>query len=104
MKKAIFNFLVVVSAYVAGSLESLAFGGGQEIGDALCEVVSWLSGPIGAAIASFAVIFLGIGAFFGKVTWGTALLTGVAIFTIFGAGPIVETVGGINAYGCPSTY
>lgn len=100
MKKAIFNFLVVVSAYVAGSLESYAFDGGEEIGFALCQVVGWLSGPIGAAIASFAVIFLGIGAFFGKVTWGTAVLTAVAIFTIFGADVIIPTITNGAGLGC----
>jgi type IV secretory pathway VirB2 component (pilin) len=101
MKKVIFNLTVVAAAFFATSVNGLAFGtGGDEIGLALCEVVGWLSGPIGAAIASFAVIFLGIGAFFGKVTWGTAVLTATAIFTIFGADAIIPTITGGYGFGC----
>lgn len=68
-------------------------GGGAGIGDSLCTIVSWFTaGGIGAAIASLAVIFLGIGAFFGKVNWGMALTFTVGICAIFGSEPILASV------------
>ena len=58
----------------------------------LCGVVSWFTGRTGKAVATMAVIFLGIAAFFGKVTWGLALMFAVGIFAIFGAASIVNAV------------
>ncbi len=59
------------------------------IADAICTVVGWFQGSLGKAIASLSVIFLGIQAFFGKITWGTVVLYAVGIFAIFGAEDIV---------------
>ena len=69
--------------------------GGEGIAESLCTIVGWFTeGGVGAAIASLAVIFLGIGAFFGKVTWGMAIMFAAGIFAIFGAGEIVESITG----------
>lgn len=70
------------------------------IAQALCEIVSWFQGGLGQSIASLAIIFLGIGAFFGKVTWGTALLVAVGVFAIFGSGEIVSVITNGKATGC----
>ena len=56
-----------------------------------------IQGGVGRAIASLAVVFLGISAFFGKATWGMALLFAAGIFAIFGSGEIVAVV--TNGYG-----
>lgn len=64
--------------------------GGCGLSDAICTVVGWLQGGIGKAIASLTVIFMGMQAFFGKITWGTVVLYTVGIFTIFGAQDIVQ--------------
>ena len=84
-----------------------SFGGGGGGGDggissALCTIVSWFTDPggIGSALASLSVVFLGIGAFFGKVTWGTAATFTAGIMAIFGAGDIVSAVTGGMASGC----
>jgi type IV secretion system protein VirB2 len=69
------------------------------IGDMLCNVVEWFNGRTGKAIATLAIIVLGIAAFFGKVTWGMALMFAVGIFAIFGAAEIVETIGEGNTVG-----
>lgn len=81
-----------------GSLSASAGScGAQGIGGALCEIVGWfVAGGIGAAVASIAVIFMGIAAFFGKVTWGMALTTACGIFAIFGAGEIVSALVGTS--------
>lgn len=62
------------------------------IGQMMCNVVGWFNGDTGRAIATLAIVVLGIAAFFGKVTWGMALMFAVGIFAIFGAGEIVEAI------------
>jgi type IV secretory pathway VirB2 component (pilin) len=58
----------------------------------LCAIANWFTGDTGSAIATVAIIFLGIAAFFGKVTWGLALMFAVGVFAIFGAGEIVSAI------------
>ena len=70
------------------------------IADAICTVVSWFQGSLGKAIASLSVIFLGIQAFFGKITWGTVVLYAAGISAIFGAPSIVESFTGEPADVC----
>lgn len=62
------------------------------IGGALCGIADWFQGDTGRAVATIAIIFLGIAAFFGKVTWGLALMFAVGIFAIFGASEIVNAI------------
>ena len=79
---------------------SLGVGGGG-IGESLCTIVSWFTvGGVGSAVASLAVIFLGIGAFFGKVTWGMALMFATGIFAIFGSSEIVSAITNGAGTGC----
>ena len=59
------------------------------ITDVLCNVVGQLKGPIGKAIATIAIIVLGIGLFMGKLSWPLALATAIGIGIIFGADGIV---------------
>jgi len=89
-----------IAIYLEFCIGNCAAAGG--IGSALCEIVSWFEQPggIGAAIASLAVIFLGIGGFFGKVTWGTALTVAVGIVAIFSSGAIVSAITGGAGFGC----
>ena len=73
------------------------FGG---VGVKLCQIVRAITGRIGRAIATIAVIFLGFGAFFGKVTWGLAVAVAIGIFAIFGAASIVTAFGGGEGSNC----
>ena len=66
------------------------------IGDTLCNIVEKLQGRIGKGIATIAVIFLGIGLFLGKLSWGLAIAIGIGIGGIFGAGQIVSWMGSSN--------
>ena len=63
------------------------------IGDTLCNIVTKLQGRIGKGIATIAVIFLGIGLFLGKLSWGLAIAIGIGIGGIFGAGQLVNWMG-----------
>lgn len=85
------------------NLGGLSIGFGEEAGGiaaALCQIVSWFQGGVGQSIASLAIIFLGISAFFGKVTWGTALLFAAGVFAIFGSSEIVSAITGGRGNGC----
>lgn len=65
----------------------------------LCGVVGWFQGPVGAGIATLAIIIIGVGALLGKVSWGMAIIVGIGVAIVFGAGSIVEALGGENS--CP---
>lgn len=60
----------------------------------LCNVVQQLQGGLGKAIATIAIIVLGIGLFLGKLSWPLALITAIGIGMIFGAANIVDWIGG----------
>lgn len=64
--------------------------GGGTIGDLLCNVAYWFTGPVGSGIATLAIIVIGIGALMGKVSWGMAIIVGIGVAVIFGAPAIVN--------------
>jgi type IV secretory pathway VirB2 component (pilin) len=70
--------------------------------DAVCTILTcFLGNGIVLVIATGAVLFLGIGAFFGKVSWGVVILTVVAIIAVAGAEEIAGLfIGGQD--GCPA--
>lgn len=71
------------------------FGGGatpDALAEVLCNVVDWFTGPVGAGIATLAIIVIGIGALMGKVSWGMAIIVGIGVGVIFGADTIVNAL------------
>jgi type IV secretory pathway VirB2 component (pilin) len=72
---------------------SLAYAAGI-----MCSaIITLVAGDTSQAISTLGVLGLGIGATFGKVSWGMATLVAVGIATIHGAGLIAGYFGG----GCP---
>jgi len=67
---------------------------GDTIANVLCEVVDWFTGSVGKGIATLAIIVIGVGALMGKVSWGMAIIVGIGVAVIFGAGEIVSDLGG----------
>ncbi len=59
----------------------------------VCTIVNLLTGKIGRTIATVGIIFLGIGAFFGKVNWGLAIIVSIGVMGIFGAAAIASQLG-----------
>ena len=88
----LFAFFTVVFSEVAyaDAVATTTSGGGIET--VLCNVVKQLQGGIGKAIATIAIIVLGIGLFMGKLSWPLAVVTAIGIGMIFGAASIVEWV------------
>ncbi len=60
-------------------------------GDLACNIASVVESDIARTIASFGIIFMGVGAFLGKLNWGTVLTTALGVFIIFGVAYIVNS-------------
>ena len=95
------NLLVLVAVFVSATLLSdAATAGGGVAGDSnaieqvFCNAVLMLTGTTGKAIATIAVIAVGVGALLGKISWGMALIVALGIALIFGAASIVLALGG----------
>jgi type IV secretion system protein VirB2 len=64
------------------------------ISQVLCKVVDLLTGTVGKAIATIAIVVIGISLFMGKISWPVAAATAVGIGLIFGASELVNWIGG----------
>jgi type IV secretory pathway VirB2 component (pilin) len=61
----------------------------------LCKVLNCFFGnDIVVFVATVAIIFLGIGAFFGKLNWGLVIVVVIGIVVVAGAGQIAVIVAG----------
>ncbi len=60
----------------------------------ICNIVKELTGPIGQALSTVAVIFIGVGLFMGKISWGLALGIAVGMGMLFGAENVVGWISG----------
>ncbi len=83
---------LVVMLSVFFSSEAAFANNTDAITQVLCNVVNQLSGGIGKAIATIAIIVLGIGLFIGKLSWPLAIATAIGIGMIFGASSIVNWI------------
>ena len=93
------HLLVLVAVCVSASVFSDAAHAqvatdSNAIEQVFCNVVLILTGTTGKAIATVAVIAVGVGALLGKISWGMALIVALGIALIFGAASIVLALGG----------
>lgn len=58
---------------------------GSGLGDVLCNAIGLVNGSLGRGLSTIVVISLGVGAMFGKVSWGLATIVGVGIATLSNA-------------------
>jgi type IV secretory pathway VirB2 component (pilin) len=86
-----FSLLSLLTAvlYMISCAQAFASINPTEIGTVLCNATAIIMMDVGQGLATLAVVALGVGALFGKVTWGMALTTVTGIGTIFGAVGIV---------------
>jgi type IV secretion system protein VirB2 len=70
---------------------------GTTFENALCNALEYITGPVGGAIATLAIISLGIGAMLGKIAWTTVLICCCGIAAVFGGSQIVEEISGGGA-------
>ena len=92
--------LFLVFAVVLGTMmipmEALA-GAENPIEAVMCNVVFFMTGTTGKAIATIAIIVVGLGALMGKISWGMALIVALGVALVFGAATIVDNLGGEGA-------
>lgn len=94
MKK---NYLLLALAMLVLPLSASA---DEAVLGKLCELYDCIfSNGLVLAIATIAILFLGIGAFFGKTNWGLVFVTGVGMVTIAGAAQIALLLLGDDAVG-----
>lgn len=60
----------------------------------LCNAYAVFGGPLGQALAIFAIVALGVGLFMGKITWGLVFAVALGIGAIFGAPKIATFITG----------
>jgi type IV secretory pathway VirB2 component (pilin) len=96
-------FLFAVAALTL-VLPNMAFAqsatGLGDVGRIACSVYACVTGNgLFAIIATMAIFFLGIGAFFGKVNWGLVIVITLGIVVIVGAAGIASTLTGSDCDG-----
>ena len=69
------------------------------INTVLCSIVNMVMGTMGRALATLAIIVVGIGATLGKVSWGLAITVAVGISVMLGAPNILFSLTGMTS-GC----
>ena len=89
-------FAVTIGASMLPDLAFAQSGTGTDnaIQQVFCNVVFMLTGTTGKAIATVAIIAVGVGALLGKISWGMALIVALGVALIFGAASIVTALGG----------
>jgi type IV secretory pathway VirB2 component (pilin) len=105
----IFSYTILFNHFSFASINNKSFtpppGGNQStdndaVGGVLTKVSCSLTGTWGKAIATIAIVALGIGLFLGKLSWGLAISTAVGVGMIFGAAQITQWLGGTSAIAC----
>ena len=80
-------------AVTGNNVDSLA-----DVGGVACLIYECITGNgLFAIIATMAIFFLGIGAFFGKVNWGLVIVITLGIVVVVGAMGIANTLVGGTA-------
>lgn len=89
-------FAVVVGVSLLPETSSAATNVIEQV---FCNLVLIMNGTTGKAIATIAIIAVGVGALLGKISWGMALIVAIGVALVFGAASIVTALGGA-AGGC----
>ncbi|MEI7668859.1 MAG: TrbC/VirB2 family protein, partial [Pseudomonadota bacterium] len=87
-----FGNFAIISFFLLLLLPETASAAG-EISGIICTVANSLTGATGKAIATAALIFVGLGALFNKASWGVVLSLGLGIALIFGASSFMSAIG-----------
>lgn len=70
----------------------------------LCDIYNCFFGNnVVIFIGTVAIIFLGIGAFFGKLNWGLCIVVIIGIIIIGGAGKLAAFIANNDGEGCEET-
>ncbi len=87
-------FLFTLTFTVISFASVLASANDGSMTGILCQGYGLFGGPLGQAMAIFAIVALGVGLFMGKITWGLVFAVALGIGAIFGAPKIVAFITG----------
>lgn len=82
------------TAFAPDMAHAQASGADSFLQDIFCKAINLVQGSTAQALATIAIIIVGIGALLGRVNWGMAALIVAGIALIFGAGQIASFIGG----------
>lgn len=88
-----FSLLLALACFLTMLPELAHAGVKTPMGNVLCTVVRWFTGNTGKGLATVSITVIGIAALQGKVSWGMAIVCGIGVAIIFGAGQLVNTMG-----------
>lgn len=100
---AVYKALLAMAVFFVLTDPALAAQPATGLEDVICNALMIIQGTVGKGIAAFAIIFIGISLFLGKVSWGVAISTALGIGAIFGAVSIVQALGGTGDE-CATTF
>ena len=87
------SYLIIALGTICVMMPDIAFAGSylgwSPVGAGLCILAQAFQGQVAAAVATIAVCTIGVMACLGRVQWTTAILAGVGISCVFGAGALV---------------
>ncbi len=75
-----------------GGTPTIATADKNDIVTILCNVIKFITGGIGKAIAIIILISLAISLFLGKVSWGLAIAVAVGMGILFGATTMINAI------------
>lgn len=84
--------MVMLTAVVIMLPDFAQAGTNTPMGNVLCTVTAWFTGNTGQGLATIAITVIGIGALLGKVSWGMAIIVGIGVAIVFGAGAIITAM------------
>jgi type IV secretory pathway VirB2 component (pilin) len=88
------SFLALTLFVATLTMPEMALADAGSITETLCTLVNWMTGTTGRAVATLAIIIIGVGALMGKVSWGMAIIVALGVAIIFGAPALVGMLGG----------
>jgi type IV secretory pathway VirB2 component (pilin) len=88
----IIYYITLIVLYAAPETVEAA----NPIGQTLCAVVGWFKGSVGAGLATLSIFIIGIAAMMGKISWGMCIFAQLDVVLLFGAGALVEELGGVQ--------
>jgi len=97
------NHMATVLACAAASIFIVlilplpALAADTPIGDIFCTLTGWASGNTGKALATIAIIIMGLYKLLGRISGRAFLVTMLGIAIIFGAGSIIDALNISNA-------
>lgn len=92
--------LAVLVLLVTIGIPEISWAAVDSVSWVICGIIDMILGTFGRALATLAIIFLGIGAMLGKVSWGLALTVVVGIAVVFNSeGLVTALVGGVGCSG-----